>query len=342
MEKTLLPFRDATRQKISRIDRQTLNAPNIEGAQVTMRLPKVGYLSRIWLYFEVFSTQGADPQISDFSIADLISKVRVSLNAGRQVIVDASGTELLILQNLRRISSDYRNGLAGNFPPNTDLQSVSFLILEVPISFSAGQNFHLGLINLQAPELECVLEVQFTPGFGKFLQNITINQINVEAQYEHYEAPDPRMAMQPPVALVKTLSESRTNLSGQVEYTLPRGGILLQYLELSRNTSFPYGASQSNYSKIILNKTQTLYDVRFPLTNWFADVETGKQWNFLAVQPSVIWYDFIDSYGYVGDGDLRDALDTEEITTIDFQSEYTVSPVNVSYLRRILQVPVAS
>jgi hypothetical protein len=92
----------------------------------------------------------------------------------------------------------------------------------------------------------------------------------------------------------------------------------------------------------VLNKTQTLYDIRFPLTNWFADVETGKQWNFLAIQPSVIWYDLIDSYGYVGDGDLRDALDTEEITTIDIQSEYTAVPVNVSYLRRILQVPVAS
>jgi hypothetical protein len=340
MEKTLLPFRDATRQKISRIDRQTLNAPNIEGAQVTMRLPKVGYLSRIWLYFEVFSRQNANPQISDFSIADLISKLRVSLNAGRQVIVDASGTELLILQNLRRVSNDYRNGLSGNFPPNTDAQS--FLILEVPISFSTGQNFHLGLINLQAPELECVLEVQFAPNFGTFLRDITINQLTVEAQYEHYEAPDPRMAMQPPVALVKTLSESRANLIGQVEYTLPRGGILLQYLELSRNVNFPFGASQSNYSKIILNKTQTLYDVRFPLTNWFADVETGKQWNFLAVQPSVIWYDLVRSYGYVGDGDLRDALDTEEITTIDFQSEYTTSPVNVSYLRRILQVPVSS
>jgi hypothetical protein len=340
MEKTLLPFRDATRQKVSRIDRQTLNAPNIEGAQVTMRLPKVGYLSRMWLYFEVTSTQAPVPQPSDFAIADIVSKVRVSLNAGRQVIVDASGTELLILQNLRRTSNDYKNGLAGNFIPNTT--SVSFLVLEVPIAFSSGQNFHLGLINLQAPELECVLEVQFSPNFSNFLQNITVNQVTVEAHYEHYEAPDPRIAMQPPVALVKTLSESRTNLSGQVEYTLPRGGILLQYLEFSRDTSFPFGASQSNYSRIILNKTQTLYDMRFPLTNFFSDVETGKQWNFLAIQPSVIWYDFIDSYGYVGDGDLRDALDTEEITTIDFQSEYTISPVNVSYLRRILQVPVAS
>jgi hypothetical protein len=340
MEKTLLPFRDATRQKISRIDRQTLNAPNIEGAQITMRLPKVGYLSRIWLYFEVASTQGANPLASDFSIADIISKVRVSLNAGRQVIVDASGTELLTLQNLRRVSTDYRNGLAVNLPANTS--SFSFLILEVPISFSTGQNFHLGLINLQAPELECVLEVQFSPSFGTYLQDVRINQVTVEAQYEHYEAPDPRMAMQPPVALVKTLSESRTNLAGQVEYTLPRGGILLQYLELSRDTSFPFGASQSNYSRIILNKTQTLYDIRFPLTNWFADTETGKTWNFLAVQPSVIWYDLVRSYGYVGDGDLRDALDTEEITTIDFQSEYTISPVNVSYVRRILQVPVAS
>jgi hypothetical protein len=340
MEKTLLPFRDATRQKISRIDRQTLNSPNIEGAQVTMRLPKVGYLSRIWLYLEITSTQAANPQPSDYSIADLISKVRVSLNAGRQVIVDASGAELLTLQNLRRVSTDYRNGLAANFPANTS--GFSFLILEIPISFSTGQNFHLGLINLQAPELECVLEVQFSSSFATFLQNITINQVTVDAQYEHYEAPDPRIAMQPPVALVKTLSESRTNLSGQVEYTLPRGGILLQYLELSRNTSFPFGASQSNYSRIVLNKTQTLYDVRFPLTNWFSDLETGKQWNFLAIQPSVIWYDLVRSYGYVGDGDLRDALDTEEITTIDFQSEYTTSPVNVSYVRRILQVPVAS
>ena len=339
MEKTLLPFRDATRQKISRIDKQTLIAPNIEGAQVTMRLPKVGYLSRIWLYFEIGSIQAGNPASSDFSLADLVSKVRVSLNAGRQVIVDASGTELLVLQNLRRVSPDYRNGLAGNFPANNAAES--FLVLEVPIAFSCGQNFHLGLINLQAPELECVLEVQFAPSFAKYLQDITIPQINVDAQYEHYEAPDPRIAMQPPVALVKTLSESRANVTGQVEYTLPRGGILLQYLEFSRRTSFPFGAQQSEYSRIVLNKTQTLYDVRFPLTNWFSDAETGKRWSFLSDQPAVIWYDFVRSYGYVGDGDLRDALDTEEITTIDFQSSYS-APVNVSYVRRILQVPVAS
>ena len=340
MEKTLLPFRDATRQKISRIDRQTLNAPNIEGAQVAMRLPKVGYLSRIWLYFEFATTQSANPLVSLFPLADLIAKVRLSLNSGRQVIVDASGVDLVLLQNLRRQSPSYVNGIGANLPANTS--SFSFLIIEVPVAFSSGQNFHLGLINLQAPELEAVLEVQFQPNFSNWQQDIRVDSVTVEAHYEHYEAPDPRIAMQPPVALVKTLSETRSNVTGFTEYTLPRGGILLQYLEHSRNVAFPYPPSLSNFSRIVLNKTQTLYDIRFPLTNWFSETETGKIWSFLSDQPAVIWYDFIDSYGYVGDGDLRDALDTEEITTIDFQSEYATSTVNLSYVRRILQVPVAS
>jgi hypothetical protein len=207
-----------------------------------------------------------------------------------------------------------------------------------PVALNRGRNFEVGLINLQAPEVQVTLELSTGAGADYTTQFTSLTNANYHVYQEYYEIPDPSRFALPPLALARTLEESQAvGQTGESIYTLPRQGTLMQMAHLLRLN----GARSDSFDStaIRFNKTDTPYIEERQAKR----VYERAQFN---VDPitGVIYHDFFHADELVSSGDSRDAIDTEEISVLE--SVVTVSAgavlgANNNFLgtvRRIVQV----
>ncbi len=342
-QRQLLPFRMGTRQRRRKVGTITFSA---SGTGTPLELPKVGMLSNLVLQLRGTIDSGAAITLADLGPWNLLSRIRLNTNIGQASLVDVSGFGAHIMQKTMMRGWNPSKAGIGDTTPNADIHAAPVanaagqtvcLTWKIPVSLNDGPNFETGLFNLQAPDTRVTLE----PVFGALADygtNVTAASLTLHVYMEFYEIPDPRVFALPPLAVVRILEDQQPiTQTGDNIYTVPRGGTVLNLAHVVQLN----GARSDSVDSlgIAFNKTDTVY---------LAD----RQWHrvneraLYEVIPltGVFYHDFYEAYAEVNRGDVRDAVDSEAITTFDSIVTITSGAgmgANNNFLkavRRILQV----
>lgn len=336
--RNVLPFRQNTRQS-----KQTVvgTLTYATGGKVQLNLPANGYLSKIYLRFNGALTFSGAATAAKFAPYSIFSNINVSLNSGKQTLCDASGYQLFLLNMVNRKSGRPDQNTDSDFYvfPSSGSAQTFRATLEVPIAVSDGNNFMNGLINLQAPELLCTLQVQFPSALTEIADTVTACTGSVDVVAETYAIPDPSQVQQPYVGLHKILSQSEVLAgTGENVHTVTRGGKLMRLIHIVEINGARSDAYDSH--KVKLNTSQVVYDVPKWQHKWDA-----RRYYGYTLPTGTIVLDLMRAWDQVEESDQRDILNTEQITTT--QSIVTVT-AGTSFgsgnnflhsLREIYQVP---
>lgn len=334
----VLPFRQNTRQKMNTVAGTMTYSL---GGRQQITLPQIGYLSRIYLRFNGTLTFSGSATAAKFAPYSMFNRVQVDLNSNKQVLVDASGYQLFLLNSLRRKNARLDQGTDSDFYvfPASGTAQTFRATLEIPIAVSDGNNFMNGLINLQAPELQCNVTVSFATALTDIADTVTAAAGSVDVVYEYYEVPDPSQVQQPFLGLHKILSQTEALVgTGENRHKVPRGGKILRLVHILECN----GAKSDAYDQqeLVLNNSQSLYQV----PKWNSKFRNRQMYGYTLPTGTIVW-DFMNAYDICEESDQRDVLNTERVTTtesvITVTSGTTFGTNNnfLHTLREIYQVP---
>jgi len=336
-----LPFRSGTRQKFYQMNPMVFAA----GQTLTQVFPQVGMLSAIFLQVIGTLTYSAAGTLADQGPWNLLTRLQVLTNIGSAVLVDLSGFGAYLVQQLIG-GGDYRPDVAGSGASTPSALIYSFplsgtgvafrLSYILPIGANDGINFDTGLINLQAPQTQVTLSLQCGQ-LTDAASNITAIAATISVGYWYYEIPDLSIFELPPLSLVRTLEDQIPVAStGEQVYTVPPMGTILQAVHCltlngTRSDSFDYGF-------VRFNKSDTIYNVPAGMQRMLERSRYG-----LNPITGTFFWDFWHAYGEVSQGDVRDAIDTEAISTVDFGMAISSGATlgsnnnNLKTIRRLVQ-----
>lgn len=344
MANSLLPFRLGTRQRAAKVGSVAFAA----GQTVTpFTLPQVGMVNKIILQFRGTVTLSSAGALTDLGPWNLLNNIQVSTNIGAAAIASLTGYGAFMLQQKLSNIGGFRSNLggAGSTTPNADIfvapvamgANTWVITYVIPVAANDADQFGIGAINLQSPETR--VQVGITCGNNADVSsNVTGISGTWHLYYEYYEIPDPSKFALPPLALHRVLEEQQPiSATGDNIYTVPRQGTLLQLLH--RVTLNGARSDSVDEMRIVFNKTDTVY-------------REERQWKRLherlinGVDPitGVFEWDFWNAQGLLSAGDTRDAIDTEELTTLEsivtITSGATLGSNNniLSSVRRIVQM----
>lgn len=354
-QKTLIPFRIDTRQKIAKVGQVPFSLSGVQ----SIRLPSTGYLATLFLRFNGTITNSAaitSANVAQYAPYSVLKNINLNINSGQQQLVNCSGWNMYLLSRLRYGNkTPFAFNAAANakanysFPSDSGTNAFNF-VLEIPVSVSDGQNFQLGLINLQAPELECVLELTFASTNAVLSSVTTAISGVVEVYYKYYEVPNPQTTELPPPVLHKILENSYSiNSTGLQTIEIPRGGRLLR---LANNLQLN-GVRSNDWTNvgIQLNKTYTVYDKPRWICGYEETVFAGDNAASDNVPQGLIVgeipVNLMRAWNINEESDIRDTLNTERATTTDLlvtvADTATLGANNnfITVAREILQIPVS-
>lgn len=324
-EQELLPFRLNTRQRIAKVG----TIPFASGQRATgLEIPRVGFLNRIIVFLRGTMNAGAASALADLGPWQLINRLQVNVNIGSAQLIDLSGYGAYLFGSvLERAFAPDKAGIGATVPhidnfsaPTANGNNVWNLCYILPIAANQGMNFDAGLINLQAQEVRCTLDLTF----GTPADAITVVGTGftgtAHIYYEYYELP-PEGVMFPPRMLHRILEEVQPiTATGDQPYTVPRMGTMLQLIHLIRTN----GARSDSIDEFRLhfNKTDNVYfSEKFERRmhnrlEWGIDLPVGAYgWDF--------WHSSED----VSEGDNRDTINTQKITTLESIVKITTGTV---------------
>ncbi len=305
----LLAFRPNTRQKRLKIGTA---AYSLGGSQ-SLLLPEVGYLARIWLFFVGSVTYSAPSTPADLAPYSLFKRISVTLNNSATDLYNTSGFGAFLVNSMITKMGRLDQQADANFYtyPVAAGPTPFVLGLQIPISLSQGFNFEAGLINLQAPEVQCQLNIDFHTANSEIGSLITALTGTVHAYYEYYEVPSPQQVLQPPVTLHRIIEQTQpVTGTGDAIYTVPRGGNMLRLIHTLRLN----GARSDSYDEtsIRFNQSETIYKEEQRLKKIIQRERYGYN-----LPTGVIAQDWAYGLMHPEESDLRDAINTEMVTTTD-------------------------
>lgn len=343
MPNQLLPFRQGTRQRFAKVGTVAYAAGS---SLQPVLMPRVGLLSRIYVQFRGTGTLSGAGALADKGPWNLLSRARVTANIGSAAIVDVSGYGAFLISRKHDFPGFAADKAGvGDTVPNADIHAFPVamgantwaLTWCLPIAANARNEFDAGLINLQAPEVQVQLEL-VTGALLDPATLVTATTGTFHIFYEYYEIPDPRQFQLPPLVLCRTLEESQpVTAVGDNVYTVPRQGVLLNLIHVL--TVNALRSDSFDEQSMRFNKTDTVYRQERQAARIGDRVR-----NVLNPIPGVTEYDLFDAKAAISQGDTRDAVDTEELSTLE--SIISVSSGaglgannnTLASVRRILQV----
>lgn len=344
MATQLKPFREGTRQRIQKVGTIAYAAAS---ALNPLELPRVGMLNRIIVQFRGTVTLSGAGALSDLGPWNLLSRLKVMANLGSASIVDLTGYGAYLMQAVCE-EMGYRPDLGGvgassafgdlHAAPVAAGANAWVLTWVLPVGANPGAQFDVGMINLQAPEVRVTTELttgQVTDP-AALATGITGN---FHVYYEYFEIPDPSQYELPRLALVRWIEEQQAiGATGDNIYTIPRQGVLTNLIHRVSINSVRSDAIDSLALKF--NKTDTPYAMERQLARIYERIRYG-----LNPITGVFVHDLWHATSDVSAGDLRDAIDTEELSTVESYVTITAGTglgaagTNVlASIRRIIQV----
>lgn len=341
--KALRPFRMGTRQRFAKVNGMTWVTG---GALAPQEFPRVGMLSRAIVQATLTVTFSAGGTMADQGPWNVINRHAINTNIGAASVVSVSGFGAYVAQRWLQRGYLPDVGLSGaNTTPYADIHAASTssgaqswqITTVLQVSANCGPQFEMGLINLQAPETR----VTYEPVGGNLTDAATlITSITgtVNLYYEYYELPDPAQFNFPPLALVRLLEDQQAVAAvGDNVYTVPRQGTALGFAAVGTFN----GARSDGIDSLSLrfNKTDSPYVIQRQAERAIERIRYG-----LNPTAGVFYLDLWHAVDEVSQGDTRDAIDTEELSTLELvmtvSSGTTLGSNNNFYkvVRRIVQL----
>ena len=336
------PFRFNTRQRIARVTSVAFAASQ---QLPSIRLPKVGFLNRIFVTISGAMTLSSAGALQDLGPWNLINRFKLNTNIGAATIFDTSGYGAYLMSGWSERSFLPDRAGIGNTTAHADVHAAPVasgannwvLNYVIPVACNAGMNFDTGLINLQSVQTEVTLDIVC----GAVLDaatNATGFVGNIEVWYEYYEVPADPQAQLPPLVLHRVLEEVYPiTATGEQQYVIPKMGRLLGLFHLIRCN----GARSDSIDQLSVrfNRTDEPYRIPKRVLRLRNRLQLGTD---LPVGAYLLdlWHSSED----VGEGDLRDAIDSEAIATLESNitvtSGTTLGAGNNSntVIRRLVQV----
>lgn len=312
------PFRFNTRQRIAKV----INVAFAAGQQLpSIRLPKVGFLNRIFITVTGSMTLSSAGALQDLGPWSLLNRIKVNTNIGAATIWDTSGYGAYLMSGWsERAFFPDRAGI-GNTTPHALIHAAPVasgannwkLSYVLPIAANAGMNFDSGLVNLQSIQTEVTLDIVC----GQVLDaatNATAFAGSIDVYYEYFEVPvstQEAPAALPPLMLHRVLEEIYPiNATGEQFYVVPKMGKLLGMYHLIRCNGARSDALDS--FRIRFNRTDEPYNVSTSVLRMRNRLQLGVD-----LPVGAYLWDFWHSSEDVGEGDLRDHIDSEKISTLE-------------------------
>jgi hypothetical protein len=283
---------------------------------------------------------------------NLLRRATVRINLGTSVLYSASGWTNYVLQRLSAGGVDFASAGSDVFAFSTASGDQALrLTYLIPLSPNQGEDFSVGLVNLQAPEIQCTLDLEFGALVGDAYTvsgNATVvykagTQPTAKVSYLYYEVPDPNRVLYPPLVFHRVIEdELPLPAGGEQVYTWPREGIVLQQIITLLNNT-PARTDALDRLVVRANKTDEFYRI----DRWAQRALDVTRYE-LPLPTGVFCLDFWSSKGRgeVGWGDTRDAVNTEAVATLEtilgLASTFTPgSNARAMITRRILQFVAA-
>jgi hypothetical protein len=342
----LAAFRPNTRQRVATIGSVSAAA----GTQQSITFPQVGLMESIFLFCNTtFTDSATTPAVtaSTFGPFNLLKRVTGITNLGTATIFDLSGYGCQLVDNVLYTASNLRGSnadvVAGNttdplynYPTtftSATAKAVTF-VLFIPVAANNGPQFHIGLLNLQAPEIRFTLQLTFSPSLAGAATTLPDAYVSsdggtytlggsVYVYYRYYEVPNPARVQLPPRILHRLL-EDRTPIlaTGDTTYLVPRQGILLQAIHnVVIAGVVDQTATNVTGRRLVFNKTDTAYKFDYIFDrisnrlNYGYSSSGASQMRDLPA-GAYVW-EFFDADLTPSSGDLRDVIDTEALSTLE-------------------------
>lgn len=331
----LLPFRMGTRQRLKRVGSQAFSV----GQTLEFELPRVGMLQGIFIRANLSGFGAATGTANARAPWSCVNRFTLSTNQGAASIIDVSGYGAMLQQRLFNFASNYANDSTLYTAPVADMDPALPIRASwyLPVSMNNGEEFDMGMINLQAPEIQVRLSVRcgVLTDIAAAIESLTGT---IEVYYVFYEIPDPSQFALPRLVVVRSLEENQPiNATGENLYTIPRQGTLLQMIQ----TVELNGAFSDAWDDIRLRFNKS--DEPYTIPQWAQRLTERNKYGVEHVTGAIFW-DFYSAYDRVNTGDLRDAIDTEELSTSEFIVNITAGSTlgsnnnTLRTIRRFLQV----
>lgn len=338
-----LPFRFGTVRRRLTIGTYTLTPGQ---AIPTITLPQVGMLSRLVVRVQGSYTKANATGLNLLDGYDaILSRSTVKLNNGSAQISDLSGLGISILNKNQSPSLPIKRGLV----TTAGAQTFTYAYV-IPIAANTREQFTMGLINLQAPELRCTLDLVANPIASVFATAADVTNFLATAtvSYEYFEIPNINQYQLPPMTLVRSIEEAPQAIAatGLQTYQIPRLGTMIDYHAVLVLQGV-YANVLTNLTEFAwrYNKSDTQYDMLIGDDEVYeADLYGnvgGSSTTFM--DPHAINFNLWSAGNRPLDGgDFRDAIDTEENTTteslITVASGATITGAsNIYHVRRVVQ-----
>lgn len=313
----------------------------------SVKIPQVGMASRVLFTVAGSYTVATAPLVvaNTDGFDSLIANASLTLNNGSAQVVSTSGIGINVInRNIGTALPIKKGSPAGT--GNVNLQSLPLALGAstftyggiLPINANQGMEFEMGLVNLQAQEVQMTVDLTFNPLATIFTTpaNCTAFAATCALSYEYFEIPDPSQYLMPPLMLVRTIEDGAAAIAatGDQLYTLTRLGTMLSYhAVLVLNNLYGDAGVAISETKLRFNKTDVQYDQLSADTDIYESelygygVDLTQSPTPSAATPgnrrrlfqSAVTLNFWSA----GDadrngGDFRDAIDTEENTTSEF------------------------
>jgi hypothetical protein len=332
------PFRGNSRQRIQKFG----NIAFTPGGRVSVELPRVGYLAGILIQFDggLIRTAGDTGAFNDQFFNAVVRRATVNLNIGASVIFDVSGHGVNLLN--QAMSFNYAADLGGDgtaalpapldatadpftfagvatvpnpsFPAADDLTFAYW----VPVAMNDGLNFNVGLINLQAPEIRCTLDLQFGAIADLFVPGAVVagssfaTNSGIRLSYLYYEVPNPDLVDIPPYIVHRVIQERQAiAATGDQLYTVPRMG---QLQRLIHSVQINGVTTTGLVTDLIIrvNKTDEIYRMDQGNNRFLSRMRYGHK-----VPRGAFYHDWWRAADLNASGDFRDVIDSEQISTLE-------------------------
>ena len=290
----------------------------------SIKLPDIGYLNHMWIRITGTMTLSSGGALKNEGPFNIFKKIVVESNEGGTDIVNVSGYGLF-LQNLIGLERGFAPNKAGvgDTTPHVDLYRAGVasgantwvLWLCVPIALNQGLNRGVGVVNLQARELQMNLKITTEDG-ANVVTNFTSFAGTIDVYYGHFGVPQHFVNGQqvievPPLIRVRTVEQidAITNVGQSLNIEIPHDGSLLSIIH-----EIVIDGARSDLIdgiKLVFNDDATPFDWDRGLLRMQARMHYG-----IELPVGVYVQDFFAASQHVNDGDTPDLIDTRGIALI--------------------------
>jgi hypothetical protein len=325
-QEDLLPFRWGSRQR--KRPSGAIQAVSGLGQTVNFPLPKVGLLNYLVLKIRASVTLGAAAAFATDGPWSIVKRIRVDLNLSNMNLVDIDGRMAYDLA--RQMFRGFAFDGGGNYTPNgltfaaglTAGANPWVIPYLIPISANPGSDFDTGLINLQAPEVACNVEIRLADAGTDFAAPFTsIAGITAELNQCYFSSLDPRFVLLPIGQIVRTVQDTKAVVAvGENEITVQRQGKLMN--TISRFIANGARSDGLDRIEVVGNINDTMYQE----AAGFNSDEYERDYS-MPRPVGIFTKDYWHARESPGSGDGRDLINLEVLTT--FQNKLFVSAATV-------------